>query len=190
MPIGDASLILRDVTQNSSFLNFGQEARCHGCIWEEDERDETNDDRDTAEKHEHNPPTRERGVDLLETIADDAADDLANPQAAIPEAEARGLLRFGIPLGAYEHQRRRYGGFENAEKDASCEEAAVVVRSGGASSRNSLNPRLSMYVVTLWHTYPEYDIRTQPFTHGNVVENVAWQWSAVNLLRKLKEIHP
>ena len=66
------------MVQNSSFLRIREETCCHWCVREEDECDEADDDSETAQEDKHDPPTGKGRIDLLKTVTDDAADDLAD----------------------------------------------------------------------------------------------------------------
>ncbi len=60
-------------------------------------------------------------------------------------------------MAAYEHQRGRDGGLEDAEKDARGEQRAVAVGRGGAGGRDT----------------PEDDIGGEPFSGGESLKHDA-----------------
>ena len=99
---------------------------------------------------------------VLEAEGDNAPDDLAHAKTAVPEAESGGLLGLGVPLTADEHEAGRDGCFEDAEEDAGDKQRVVVEGSGSAGCCNA----------------PEEDVGGEPFGHGDLLEEVAWecQW--------------
>lgn len=148
MLVADSSLIDGYMLQQHDFLGLGQEACRHRSIWQEKERDETDDDGDQAEDNEHDFPSRiSRIFDLLETIGYDASNDLTHAEAGIPNTESRRCLGFGVPLVADEDKARCNGSFEDAQEYPRCQQGSIIMCSCSASSRNA----------------PQNHVRSKPF---------------------------
>lgn len=96
---------------------------------------------------------------VLEAEGDDASNDLAYAEAAVPETESGGLLGLGVPLTTDEHEAGCDGCFKDAEEDARDEQGVIVEGGGGAGRGNA----------------PEEDVGGEPFGHRDLLEEVAWE---------------
>ena len=125
--VDDSGLVAGDMLEQGGLLLFGQEARLHGAVWNDKVGRDAGHASDSAQDDKHGLPAGEIGVlDMLEAERDEAADDLSQAQARVPDAESRRLLGLGVPLAADEHQTGRNGSLEDAQEDASREQGLVV----------------------------------------------------------------
>lgn len=144
--------------QQGNLLGVAQPAGLHGRVRDEEDGADANGDGQAAEDDEHDAPAGKAraGSDMLEAVGDGAAEDLAEAETEVPEGEARGLLRLGVPLGADEHQGGTDGGLEDTQEDAGDEKGLVVVGGGTAGGCGA----------------PEDDVGAQPLGRWNHLEEV------------------
>jgi hypothetical protein len=159
MPIRHPRPILRHMIQWRQLLPPTQPPRRHRRIRNNPPGQPSKQARHHAQHHKHRPPPTERrsGTNILKPKTHQPADDLRHAEPAVPEAEARRLLRPRVPLRPHEHEARRDGGLEDAEEDARYDERGVVVGGGGAGGGVA----------------PEGDVEAEPFAGGGPLEDVA-----------------
>lgn len=152
----DAGLVDTDVLEQGHLFADRQPLGLHRRIGDEQDDREANDDGQAAEGDKHNAPAGQGGGgrDVLEAVRDDAADDLAEAEAEVPERETRSLLRLGVPLAADDGEGGGDGGLEDAEEDARGEDAAVVVGGGTAGRRDA----------------PEGHVEAEPLGGGHLLQ--------------------
>ncbi len=163
MRIRNARPVLRDVVQQGQLLRAGQPARRHGAVGDDPGGQGAERAGDEAQHDEHGAPAGQRrgGRDRLEAEGHEAADDLRDAQPAVPQAEARRLLRARVPLRRHQHQAGRDRRLEDAQEGPRHDERRVVVRRGGAGRRDA----------------PEEDVQAEPFARGDLLQDVACGWA-------------
>ena len=119
LPALNGSPVNADVLQQSDFLRVSEPCCLHRRVWNKQKGCQTNDDRHTAERNEHDSPPSEPclGCYMLETIGDGASNNLAKPKPTIPEREPRCLLRLGTPLRTDEKEGRTDSCFKYTKED-------------------------------------------------------------------------
>ena len=147
--------------EQRNLLGIGQPAGLHGCVGEEEESAQAEDDRQAAKHDKHDAPASKTraGRNVLEAVRNGAADDLAKAETQVPEGEARGLFGLGVPLAADEHQRGSDGGLEDTEEDAGDEQRLVVLgrSSGGRGDA------------------PKRDVESEPLGGRDLLQEIDWR---------------
>ena len=105
MPIRHPGPILRNMIQQRQLLMPFQPPRSHRAIGNNPPRQRAKQARHSPQNNKHRPPpTQTRpGAHILKPKRHQAANDLRNAEPAIPDAEARRLLRARVPLRPDQH---------------------------------------------------------------------------------------
>lgn len=93
-----AGLVLADPLQHPNDLPLLEKVCAHRGVGEAEECPNADEYGHEPKDDEHDSPAFERGVlDVLKAVRDYAADDLAEPESAVPEPEACRLFLLGVP---------------------------------------------------------------------------------------------
>ena len=120
------------MSQKRHLLAVAHPPSLHRRIRHEEEDNKPHGHAQQTGSDKHDPPGRERSRarHVLEAERDAPAQDLSRPEPEVPEGEAQGLLRLGVPLAAEQDERRRDGALEAAQEGPCYQQGLVVARRG------------------------------------------------------------